>query len=204
MAGFDRTHTFQLYHVYQLPFGKGQKLLSHGVLAQIVGGFQIGGTLSRFSGIPFSVIASNASCNCPGQQQTANQISPTVKILGGHDPNSPYFDGSAFGPVTTASLGTTGRNILRGPGLFNIDENISRTFSFKDGKIRLQLVGEAFNLTNTPTFNIPGSTSGFVGSTWAAPTLNGDSSVKSYGNYSVISSTASTARQLQVGGYVRF
>ena len=26
LAGFDRTHTFQLYHVYQLPFGKGHKL----------------------------------------------------------------------------------------------------------------------------------------------------------------------------------
>ena len=33
LAGFDRKHTFQLYHVYQLPFGKGHKLLNHGVMA---------------------------------------------------------------------------------------------------------------------------------------------------------------------------
>jgi hypothetical protein len=34
--------------------------------------------------------------------------------------------------------------------------------------------------------------------------LNTDGSVRSYGNYSVISGTVSTARQLQVGAYVRF
>jgi len=196
LAGFDREHTFQLYHVYQLPFGKGQKFLNHGVIAQVVGGFQIGGTLSRFSGLPFT-IGSNNSANAGGQGQTATQINPAVRILGGHDPNTPYFDGTAFTNPPVGTLGTTGRNLLRGPGFFNIDENVSRTFSFKDGKIKFQLVGEAFNLTNTPSFSTPNAT-------FAAPTLNTDGSVKSYGNYSVISGTVSTARQLQVGGYIRF
>jgi hypothetical protein len=196
LAGFDRSHTFQLYHVYHLPFGKGQKLLNHGPIAHIVGGFQIGGTLSRFSGLPFT-IGSNNSTNAGGQGQTASQINPVVQILGGHDPNTPYFDGTAFTNPPVGTLGTTGRNLLRGPGFFNIDENVSRNFSFKEGKFRLQLVGEAFNLTNTPSFSTPNAT-------FAAPTLNPDGSVRSYGNYSVISGTASTARQLQVGAYVRF
>jgi len=184
-----------------LPFGKGHKLLSQGVMSHILGGFQIGGTLSRYSGLPFTIVT-NTSVNAPGQGQTAEQISPVVKILGGHDSNSPYFDGTAFtGNFPVGHLGSTGRNLLRGPGFFNIDENISRTFAFKEGRIRLQLIGEAFNLTNTPSFSTPGS----VGNTtWAAPTLNGDGSVRSYNNYSVITSTASQARQLQVGGYLRF
>jgi hypothetical protein len=196
LAGFDRTHTFQLYHVYQLPFGKGQRLLNHGVISYIVGGFQIGGTLSRFSGLPFT-IGSNNSANAGGQGQTASQINPTVQILGGHDPNTPYFDGTAFTNPAVGTLGTTGRNLLRGPGFFNVDENVSRNFSFKEGKVKLQLVGEAFNLTNTPSFSTPNAT-------FAAPTLNTDGSVKSYGNYSVISGTVSSARQLQVGAYLRF
>jgi hypothetical protein len=78
-----------------------------------------------------------------------------------------------------------------------MDENISRTFSFKEGKIKFQLRGEAFNLTNTPTFSNPNAT-------FATPTLNPDGSVKSYGNYSVITGTASTARQLQVGARLSF
>jgi len=197
LAGFDRKHIFQLYHVYYLPFGKGQKLLSHGLIGQIVGGFQIGGTLSRFSGLPFT-IGSNTSVNAPGQGQTAEQISSVVRILGGHDPNTPYFDGTAFtGNFAVGHLGSSGRNILRGPGFFNMDENVSRTFSFKDGKLKIQFIGEAFNLTNTPSFSTPNAT-------WAAPTLNADGTVKSYGNYSVITGTVSTARQLQVGAYIRF
>uniref|UniRef100_Q024C2 Cna B domain protein n=1 Tax=Solibacter usitatus (strain Ellin6076) TaxID=234267 RepID=Q024C2_SOLUE len=196
LAGFDRTHTFQLYHVYQLPFGKGQKFLNHGVIGYIVGGFQIGGTLSRFSGLPFT-LGSSSSVNAGGQGQTASQINPVVQILGGHDPNTPYFDGTAFTNPPAGTLGSTGRNLLRGPGFFNVDENVSRIFSFKDGKVKLQLVGEAFNLTNTPSFSTPNAT-------FAAPTLNSDGTVKSYGNYSVISGTVSTARQLQVGAYVRF
>jgi len=196
LAGFDRPHTFQLYHVYQFPFGKGHKLLNHGVIAQIVGGFQISGSLSRFSGLPFT-IGSNNSANAGGQGQTATQINPVVKILGGHDANTPYFDGTAFTNPAVGTLGTTGRDLLRGPGLFNMDENISRTFSFKEGRIKFQLRGEAFNLTNTPTFSVPNAT-------FAAPTLNADGSVKSYGNYSVITGTASTARQLQVGARVSF
>ncbi len=120
-----------------------------------------------------------------------------VRILGGHDPNTPYFDGTAFTNPAAGTLGSTGRDLLRGPGFFNIDENVSRTFTFKEGRLKLQLVGEAFNLTNTASFSTPNAT-------FAAPTLNSDGSVKSYGNYSVISSTVSSARQLQVGGYFRF
>jgi hypothetical protein len=121
--------------------------------------------------------------------------------LGGHDANSPYFDGTAFTNPAASTLGTTGRNLLRGPGFFNMDENVSRTFSFKEGRIKLQLAGEAFNLTNTPSFSTPGSN---ATTNFAAPTLNPDGSVKSYGNYSVITGTISNARQLQVSGYLRF
>jgi hypothetical protein len=195
LAGFDRRHTFQLYHVYSLPFGKGQKFANSGVISHIIGGFQIGGTLSRFSGLPFT-IGSSSSVNAGGQGQTASQINPSVQILGGHDPNTPYFSGASFANPPAGTLGSTGRNLLRGPGFFNIDENVSRTFTIKE-KIKLQLVGEAFNLTNTPSFSTPNAT-------FANPTLNADGSVRSYGNYSVITGTVSSARQLQVGAYLRF
>jgi hypothetical protein len=134
--------------------------------------------------------------NAAGQTQTADQLNPVVQILGGHDANTPYFDGTAFGPITTARLGSTGRNILRGPGVFNVNQNISRTFTVKE-KIKLQFLGEAFNLTNTPSFSNPGAT-------WASPTLNTDGSVKSYANYSVITNTTSQARVLQVGARLSF
>jgi hypothetical protein len=197
LSVFDRTHTLQIYSVYQLPFGKGHTLLNHGVIAQIVGGFQLGTTLSKYSGLPFTVGSTSGSLNAAGQTQTADQVMPDVQILGGHDALDPYFNGAAFAPVTAVRLGTSAPDLLRGPGVFNMNQNVSRTFSFKEGKIRFQLIGEAFNLTNTPSFGQPGTTA-------TAPTLNADGSVRSYNGYSVITSTTSNARQLQVGGYLRF
>jgi len=148
------------------------------VWAQIFGGFQIAGALSRFSGLPFTVGSGTPVNAGGGRSQSATQIDPNVQILGGHDQYHPYFDGTAFTNPAANTFGTSGRNLLIGPGFFNMDENVSRTFSFKEGKIRLQLVGEAFNLTNTLSFQTPNN-----GTTnFATPTLNGDGTVKSYGN----------------------
>jgi hypothetical protein len=202
ISGFDRTHTFVLFHVYELPFGKGHKYFTSGVANKVLGGWQVGGTLSKYSGLPFTV-SSGTAVLAGGQSQTATQINPVVKILGGHDALDPYFDGTAFTNPAAGTLGTTGRNILFGPGFFDLDENVTRTFSFKEGKVKLQLVGEAFNLTNTPSFAVPNAT-------FATPTLNSNGTVKSYGNYSVLSNVVNGeaglggARQLQVAGYLRF
>jgi hypothetical protein len=196
LAGFDRTHTLQIYEVYQLPFGKGHTWLSHGAAAQIFGGFQISTTVSRYSGLPFSVTAPGGSLNAAGQTQTANQILPNVAILGGHDAQDPYFNTLAFAAPTGAVLGTSGRDILRGPGAFNLDANISRIFAIGE-KFKFQLAGEAFNLTNTPTFSNPGT--GFT-----APTVNSSGTITSYNGFGVITSTVSSARILQVGGTLRF
>ena len=194
LAGFDRTHTFQFYYVYEVPFGKHHALLNHGPAAWIAGGWQISGQVSRFSGLPFTV-GTGASLNAPGQSASANQINPTVQILGGHDAYHPYFDGSAFANPPNGVLGSTGRDLLRGPGLFNLNGSVTRTFAFKEDKIKLQLVGEAFNLTNTVTFSNPQTTCCWL--TTATGTTN-------YNNFAVITGTASSPRYLQVGGYVRF
>jgi hypothetical protein len=157
VAGFDRTHNFQLYYVYPLPLGKGQRWLNHGVAAVIAGGWQVNGILSRASGTPFIVSSSATSLNAPGNSQTANQVVTEVRILGGHGPGSPYFDPNAFLPVTTATFGNSGRDILRGPGLFNMDASIFRTFAIRE-RIKMQFRAEAFGATNTPSFGGPSAT----------------------------------------------
>jgi hypothetical protein len=194
-AGFDRTHTFQLYYVYQLPFGKGHAWLNHGVGNWIAGGWQLTSTISRFSGLPFTV-GTSANVNAGGQGNTANQINPTVAILGGHDQQNPYFDGSAFANPANGTLGSTGRDILRGPGLFNINQSVSRTFSFRENKVKFQLVGEAFNLTNTVTYSNPASTCCWV--------TNATTGAVNYNGFAVITGASSTQRYLQLGGYLRF
>ena len=114
VAGFDRTHNLQFYGNYDLPFGRGQKYANSGLLSKIVGGWQTNWILSRMSGTPFTVGTSGTSVNSPGNTQTADQILSNVAILGGHGLGQPYFDPNAFGPVTTARFGSSGRNLSAG------------------------------------------------------------------------------------------
>jgi hypothetical protein len=109
------------------------------------------------SGTPFNVTSSGTSLNAPGNTQTADLVVPNVKILGGHGPNAPYFDPLAFAPVTAVRFGTSGRNIVRGPGFFNLDASVFRDFRIREGW-KVQFRTEAFGLTNTPQFANPGAT----------------------------------------------
>ena len=157
--GYDRTHNFQLYGTYILPFGKGQHMLSKGVGAVIAGGWQVNAVMSRTSGQPFTVSASATSLNSPGNTQTANQVLPTVSILGGHGTGQPYFNPNAFAAVTTATFGNSGRDIVRGPGVFNLDASLFRNFAVKE-RLKLQFRAESLGVTNTPQFANPGATLG--------------------------------------------
>jgi len=188
VAGFDRTHNFQAYTNYELPFGRGKRWASQGLAAAIAGGWQLNGILSRTSGTPFNVASSGTSVNAPGNTQTADQVLPTVRILGGHGPGSPYFDPNAFAPVTAVRFGSSGRDILRGPGLFNTDLSLFRTFGLTE-RFKLQFRAEAFNFTNSPQFANPGNTV-------SAATRNADGSIKAYNGYTEITS-ASGERQMR-------
>jgi hypothetical protein len=154
VAGYDRTHNLKLFGTYELPFGRGHQLLNHGIGKAIAGGWQINAVTGWVSGSPFSVASSGTSLNAPGNTQTADQILPDVQIFGGL---TPYFDTKAFAGVTGVRFGNTGRDILRGPGYFNMDSSVFRTFALRE-RARLQFRAEAFNTTNTPRFGNPAAT----------------------------------------------
>jgi hypothetical protein len=151
-AGFDRTHVFQVGWVYELPFGKGKMMAKEGVAAAIFGNWQVNGVLSAYTGTPFTVTSSGSSLNAPDNTQTANQVNLVVARPGNVGPGQTYYDITAFAPVTAANtFGTSGRNILRIPGIFNTDLDVTREFPIKE-RLRLQFRAEAFNLANTSHF----------------------------------------------------
>ena len=93
------------------------------------------------------------------------------------------------------SFGNSGRDILRGPGVFNVNASLFRNFRLTE-KFQLQFRAEAFNLTNTPQFGQPGATV-------TSATFNADGSVKSLNGYTQITS-ASNERQLRFALKVSF
>jgi hypothetical protein len=91
----------------------------------------------------------------------------------------PWFDNTVLGvnctsncawaPETGARFGSAGRNNLRGPGFFETDLSIYRTFTFSES-VKLQLRAEALNATNhanfaNPQADINNATFGFITAT---------------------------------------
>jgi len=189
LAGFDRTHNLEIYGVYGLPFGNGRRWASHGLLSQIVGGWQLNAIFSKLSGTPFTVTSSGTSLNAPGNTQTADQVLPEVAILGGVGRGASYFDPNAFAAVTGVRFGSSGRNILRGPGLVNLDASLFRDFKLTE-HLKMQFRTEVFNVTNTPAFNNPGTNA-------SAPTRRPDGTIINLNGYTEITSAQDTARQFR-------
>jgi len=196
LADFDRPHNLQVYGSYELPFGAGKKWASDGLPALIAGGWQLNGVLSSMSGTPFTVIAAGTSLNAPGNTQTADQVLPDVKILGGIGRGNSYFDPNAFAAVTEVRFGNSGRNSLRGPGVFNIDASLFRDFKIA-GRRTAQFRAEVFNVTNRPRFNNPGANA-------SAPTRAADGTILNLNGYTEIRSAQATERQARFAVKLRF
>jgi hypothetical protein len=154
VLGFSRTHNFNLSGIAELPFGRGKRWATSGPAAAVFGGWQLNAMLSLYSGLPHSVTASGASLNAPFNTQRADLVKSSVAQLGGIGSGNQFFDRTAFAPVTTARFGTAGFNLLRGPGLVNLDFGVFRNFNITE-RYRLQFRMESFNFTNTPHFANP-------------------------------------------------
>jgi hypothetical protein len=201
--GSNRTHSFAMTSVYELPLGTGNPWLNQGVLGAIARGWQLQGLYVMYSGQPFSVSADGTSLNAPGNTQWANQVRSRVAIPGGTGPNESWFDPLAFAPVTGATFGTAGFNSIFGPGAINLDAGLVREFQFRE-RWRLQFRLDAFNATNTPHFSNPSANvSNMV--------LNPNGTIKSLGGYTTITSTNGgigregiDERMLRLGVRIRF
>ena len=82
------------------------------------------------------------------------------------------------------AYGNMGRNTLRGPGLFNTDLSVFKTFALAE-RLRFTFRAEAFNAFNHASFNNP----------------NANIEVPQFGN---ITSTSVGARVMQFGGKISF
>jgi hypothetical protein len=154
-SSFDVRHNLIASHIWELPFGRGHKLLgSCGRLCQaLAGNWQFNGITSVRSGLPANVIRN-------GQLTGYSGLRPNVL----RDPNldpaqrtlARYFDTKAFSVAGLAKTqpGNAGRNLVRGPGFVNLDASLFKNVPLpKDWLLQIRV--EAFNLANTPHFANP-------------------------------------------------
>jgi hypothetical protein len=153
----DIRHNAVISAVAELPFGKGKRLAQTGVPAALLGGWQIN-ALSRFStGTPVTPTAPATTLNAPGSSQFADCLGPVATI----GERERWWDASnlanpnAVSP-NVARFGTCGANVLRTPGLINVDMGVFRRINVNE-RVNVQIRGEAFNISNTPHFANPNS-----------------------------------------------
>jgi hypothetical protein len=199
---WDVRHNLTGSVVYSLPDLKGSDSLVRGVL----GGWQTSGILQTRSGLPTNITLVSGLFGNPVRPDYV----PGVPLwVPNHSwPNSSYninafeveptYDGT---PGET--LGTVGRNSLRGPAYFQFDLSAMKNFPITE-RVTVQFRADIFNLFNHPNFENPNggicnSVQGVTATTPAECTLvNGVPSINP--NFGVTGQTVADADSTQIGG----
>jgi hypothetical protein len=185
----DYKHVLSVNHVYELPFGPQQKFLNHGVLSYVLGGWSVNGIWSAYSGSRFTpLLSANVSNASGGGNQRPNRIG-NGSLPPGQRNYHAWFNLNDFVAPAQYTYGNSGTGILVGPGYFDADLGVYRTFRFTE-RYKLTFRGESFNTFNNVNFGAPNATIG----TATAGTISS----------TVVGPGGSSARVLQLAGKLEF
>jgi hypothetical protein len=166
-ANLDRRHVLSVNYIYELPFFKGDANLKEKVL----GGWQISGITSYFTGLGLSpatssndpaglgLLGSSPSGARPDMICDPNQGAPHTVLQ--------WFNTACFAnpPAGLNRVGNAARNVISGPSTTRFDATLAKSIPFSESK-SLQLRWEVFNIfnhTNFTTFSSANITSSVYG-----------------------------------------
>jgi hypothetical protein len=169
-SDFDVRHVVRGNFILDLPFGHGRKFLSgsSGLVNALAGGWRVNGIVDASSGYPFSVFSgfhtfsfydSGTRVATTSGSGTTNRAdytgSGSIGRVRRTERGVEFFTAEERALFETADAGSTGskRNLFTGPGYFQVDLGIFKSFSA--GKQRLELRTEIFNLFDTVNFADP-------------------------------------------------
>jgi len=165
---WDATHVVNGNAVYQLPFGRGKPLLNDsGPATAILGNWELTTTALARTGFPVNVLMPSsytAPDGASGTERPAVVAGVPLTPPGGRN-IAEWINPAAFA-TPAGEFGTAPRDLLRGPGTWQIDLGASKTILLSE-RASLEFRSEFFNIFNHPqlgppqsTFN-PSNTTGF-------------------------------------------
>jgi hypothetical protein len=148
-SDWDRGHTLTTIFTVDLPRIRHElPLRARGLLSN----WQVAGSGRFETGTPFTPQTSSANLDLGESDRPDRTAKGTV--------SSPtpdrWYDVSAFPLVPDNAFhpGTSGRNILDGPGMITLNVSLIRNIPIRE-RFTMQLRCEAFNALNHPHFNLP-------------------------------------------------
>ena len=151
VSDFNVPHRFILNYLWQLPSPK------QGISKAILGGWQTSAIINWQSGFPLNITSGgDYSFSLPEVGNDQAQVISTPHYTQGStsDKIAQWFSTNAFGAPLPNTFGNAGRNILIGPGTFNIDFAGHKEFTLSE-RMNLQFRAEFFNFFNHAQFNNP-------------------------------------------------
>ena len=151
-ADFDVRHRFVTSFIWEPPIFRSGSTLTKAILA----GWQLNGILTLQTGTPFSVFAGVDRSLAGVALDHADLLGPVTLYNGESRARkiAKYFDTAAFALPPLGTFGSSGRNILPGPGLENLDAGLFKQIRMTEAR-RFEIRWEVFNVFNRPNFLNP-------------------------------------------------
>lgn len=200
-SDYDLRHQLSANYVWDLPIKSGNRWVN-----DVIGGWQVAGTFFYRTGFPFSVVNGATESALASNNLTVNGAflgtvlyEPAAGVpttFGSNCANVACFTTSSF--ATPTNFDANARNAFRGPGYFNTDLNIKKTFAATE-RFKFTLGANFFNVLNHPNFQNPVNND--LSSSFGQITALAVSPTTPYGAFA---SAAEGMRILQVFGKVTF
>jgi hypothetical protein len=153
VSDFNVPHRFVLNYLWYLPSPTGG-------LRYLLGGWQTTGIWNWQSGFPLTFLSGDDRSRSGVGHDSVDLVSTPHYTSGPRGQRiAQWFTTGSFTPAALGTFGDVGRNILQGPGTFNMDLSLLKNFPIKE-RFRLQYRAEFFNALNNTELNNPGTTLG--------------------------------------------
>jgi hypothetical protein len=156
-SDFDQRHNLVFFSIWDLPQVSGPRWLR-----AVTGGWTASQIAAFRSGVPYTVFAYGSPAD-PIINNRANLIdmsaAESVEALPVPTGGVRLLSSAGFTRPAAGTLGNTGRNAFRGPGFYNIDASLSRSFTlpWRSEGVRLTFRADVFNILNHTNLGLPES-----------------------------------------------
>ena len=158
-GAWDATHVVNGNAVYQLPFGQGKRMLNQrGIASDLAGNWEVSTTALARTGFPVNVLLPSSYSAPDGASGTERpDLVPGVSLTppGGRTV-AEWINPAAFA-LPAGAFGTAPRDLLRGPGTWQIDLGASKDIPLRE-KWALEFRAEFYNIFNHPQLGQPQAT----------------------------------------------